>query len=98
MSDIEHWPAGVPVLLSSTVKSFWVRIASVRSRLGLCAFFVMLPRALVMGFSLGLCRCRDFRAAALAGTGSWHVACARLSCTGVAGLPTARVARRLGKR
>jgi hypothetical protein len=55
----------------------------------------MFVRALFVGFSFRLRGCRNFCAAALAGAGSWYVARAGLSCSGVAGLPTARVARRL---
>ena len=77
---------------------FRIRIASPGPRLSFCALLVMLLRALFVGFSFGLRRCGNFRAAALAGARPWHIACARLSCCGVAGLPAARVARRLGQR
>jgi len=85
-------------LVVSTARSFWRRASRVRSRFSGCVLFVMFVGALLVRFSFGLCRCGNFRAAALAGAGPWHVACARLSGCGVAGLSAARVARRLGQR
>lgn len=90
-------PARLPVL-DLTVMSFWVRAASVGSRLGFCALFMMFVCALFVGLGFRLRRCWNFCAAALAGAGPWYIAGARLSRTGVAGLPTARVARRLRRR
>ena len=55
----------------------------------------MFVGALLVGFIFRLRRCGNFRAAALAGAGPWYIAGARLSSAGTAGLPPARVARRL---
>lgn len=76
---------------------FWGRVADTGSRFAFCVLFMMLARTLLVGLGFGLRCCRNFSAAALACSGSWHVACDWLSCSGAAGLPAASVARGLRK-
>lgn len=59
--------------------SFWGRVADTGSRFAFCVLFMVLARAL--GF--GLRCCRNFSAAALACSGSWHVASAGLPVPGL---------------
>jgi hypothetical protein len=94
--DIDHHSAECP-FRSLNARLFWSRAASVGFRFSRYALFAMFVRALLVGFSFGL-RCRNLCAATLAGSGSWYIASARLSRTGIAGLPAARVTRRLSER